>query len=302
MTRLPDISDPSFKAALDAARDGITGPRPGSMAAMIEAFYQSPRWGEVKSESARRKYVLAFQRMMADLGEIPLDLLFIEHIEGHIATMADTPDTANRCLNCIRILFKWAVARRVAPHDPTEGVRYYKVSPEQEPWPMHQIVRFVEQARREVADAVALAYYTALRKSDVLRLGPEHVHGGHIVMQKTGGKATVVISEPCGEIIRRLRQPDDGPFLRTSHGKPWGRGFNTAFDREMKLLGMNGLGLTFHGLRRSGATLAKEAGATDEQITALLGHKDPRTQEKYTKLAKQDRAAKQAAGLIPRIG
>ena len=61
------------------------------------------------------------------------------------------------------------------------------------------------------------------------------------------------------------------------------------FRRELKRLGIRGL--VFHGLRATAATRLAEAGATDRELMAILGHRSARMVTRYTRGADQKRLA-----------
>ncbi len=55
-----------------------------------------------------------------------------------------------------------------------------------------------------------------------------------------------------------------------------------------------------HGLRKSGATRAAEAGATENEIAAILAHKDTRQASTYTKRANRTRLGDAAFAKVAR--
>ena len=97
--------------------------------------------------------------------------------------LKDSPVVANIRLKALRALFSWAVEEEEAPHDPTFGVKAIKhVSKGFHSWEFHEIEEF--ENRHPVGSkarlAMALLLYTACRREDVVRLGPQHVRDGRI--------------------------------------------------------------------------------------------------------------------------
>ena len=72
-------------------------------------------------------------------------------------------------------------------------------------------------------------------------------------------------------------------------------GFNTAWRRELKRLGLRGI--PFHGLRKNAAQALAELGCTSHQIAAITGHATLSMVEHYTKGADQERLAGEVAKL-----
>jgi hypothetical protein len=57
---------------------------------------------------------------------------------------------------------------------------------------------------------------------------------------------------------------------------------------------------TAHGLRKAGATIAAENGATPHQLKAIFGWSTLKQPELYTKAVEQKRVAADAMGLLSR--
>ena len=82
------------------------------------------------------------------------------------------------------------------------------------PWTENEIARFEawHQIGTKARLALALPLYTALRKSDFLRLGPQHIRDGvlHVTRQKTGGAPAAANQARAARDHRRYAmQPPD---------------------------------------------------------------------------------------------
>jgi Phage integrase family. len=119
--------------------------------------------------------------------------------------------------------------------------------------------------------AMDLMLYTGLRRSDVVRIGPQHIRDGILTirLQKSGGMTEVVLPvlAPLQESINATKTGDLA-FLVTNFGKPFtAAGFGNWFAEQCKAAGVDGRA---HGLRKAAATFAAENGATPHDLMAIL--------------------------------
>ena len=85
----------------------------------------------------------------------------------------------------------------------------------------------------------------------------------------------------------------------TAFGKPFdAAGFGNYFRRCCDEADLRHC--SAHGLRKAGATLAAENGATTKQLMAIFGWIDPKQAELYTKAAERKRLAANATTLLVR--
>src|ERR1700724_2045257 len=94
---------------------------------------------------------------------------------------------------------------------------------------------------------------------------------------------------PCGNLT----------FLVTAHGKPFTTaGFGNHMTKWCDAAGLKGC--SAHGLRKAGACIAAENGASEAQLMAIFGWGDPAMAALYTRKARQKRIARDAMGLLVR--
>ena len=135
-----------------------------------------------------------------------------------------------------------------------------------------------------------------------MTLGRQHVRDGVIrfVPLKTRRKKMHAIEIPIVPELAAIIEASptgDLTFLTTEWGKPFtANGFGGWFrDRcdEARLPHCSA-----HGLRKAGATIAAERGATDRQLMAMFGWESSRQATTYTASADRKRLAAEAARLI----
>jgi len=232
-----------------------------------------------------------------------------------------TIEGANSWLKALRQLFKWAssvkpklVERNVAADislfaNPKKGGHHT--------WTIEEIQQF---ARRHPPGTKAflvlmLFLLTGQRISDVAKLGkqhirrPEHVseklraiHPGrwlHFTQHKNRNKAPVTLTVPILPYLEKvlaLSPVGDLTFIQTEFRKAHTtKGLGNWFGDQCVLAGVPGRA---HGLRKAGATIAAENGATPHQLNAIFGWKTLAQAEIYTKKVEQQRLAGGAMHMI----
>jgi integrase len=142
--------------------------------------------------------------------------------------------------------------------------------------------------------AFALMLYLGQRRSDVAKLGPQHLEGNHIrlVQQKT---RTPLLIPLHPELVVILEQSKLGQlaFIVSERGKPYTvEAFSNWFRKACWKAGSHDC--PAHGLRKAAARRLAEAGAGANEIAAITGHKTLAEVARYTKEADQARLAESA--------
>jgi integrase len=206
---------------------------------------------------------------------------------------AETPGAANDFLKAMKGLFKFAVDYNHTRFDPTLGVRKLQSqNPEGwHTWTVDEVRQF--EARHPVGSkarlALALLLYTGTRRSNVVKLGRQHLRDGWLKFRVYKNRARVwrEIEIPVLNELQRVLDatPDKGDlaFLISDHGRPWASGdsFANRFREWCREAGIPHC--SPHGLRKAGATIAAENGATEAQLNAIYGWDDPRMAAHYTR-------------------
>jgi integrase len=217
------------------------------------------------------------------------------------------PEAANNRVKAIRRMFAWAVEAELLISNPARDVAYRRrVTEGHHAWTEDEIKQF--EARHRVGSkarlALGLLMYTGVRRSDVVLLGRQHVRNGWLkfTAQKGRNRKPVIVEIP---VITALKQAlEAGPtgeltFLMTEQGKPFtAAGFGNWFrDRcdEASLPECSA-----HGLRKAGAALAAENGATVHELMAIFGWLTMKEAERYTQAARRKRLARNAGQLLVR--
>src|SRR5262249_33606276 len=143
--------------------------------------------------------------------------------------------------------------------------------------------------------ALALLLYTAQRRSDIVRMGLQHVSDGAISVRQQKTRATLRIPvHPALQAVLDAAPSKHLTFLTTRSGRPYsGNDFSEQFRVWCDEAGLP-KECTGHGLRKAACRRLAEAGCSANEIASISGHLTLREVERYTKAAEQERMARNA--------
>jgi integrase len=237
--------------------------------------------------------------------DMPLARLDGNAIEVLRDRKLSTPETANARIKAMRQVFRWGVAKGHASFNPAREVSYFKSSSEGfHTWTAEEVLQFEERhpIGTQARLAFALLIYTGQRRSDVIRFGKQHAKRAVLTFTQHKGrnrkphKLTLPILPTLQKII------DDTPcgdltFLINKFGRPFSdAGFGNKFRDWCDQANLPHC--TAHGLRKAGATVAANNGATARQLMAIFGWDTIKQAKQYTRKADQKQLAQAAMHLL----
>jgi integrase len=293
---------PSFMAAYEAA---LAGPRtaigagrikPGSVAAVVAEYLDSRQAFGSKSAGTQRMRRGILERFRAAYGDRPFALLPAEWIEALLD--AKPPHAARSWLVTLRSLCQFAVKRGYRRDNPTRDIKLRAIKGDGfHTWTEDEIAQF--EAHHPVGTkprlALALLLYTAQRRSDVVRMGRQHIRDGAVMVkqQKTGATLAIPV-HPELRAILDATPSEHLTFLVTATGKPYsGNAFSEQFRNWCDAAGLLPR-CKPHGLRKAACRRLAEAGCSANEIMAISGHATMKELVRYTKAADQARLARNA--------
>jgi integrase len=293
---------PSFMAeyekAMSGARTAIGAGRvkPGSVAAVVAEYKDSREFFGSKSAGTQRMRRGILDRFGAAYGDRPFALMHTAWIEALLDTKP--PHAARSWLATLRSLCQFAVKRRYLRSDPTANIKLRAIKGDGfHTLTEEEITQF--EAHHPIGTkprlAFALLLYTAQRRSDVVRMGRQHIKDGVLTVkqQKTG----VTLAIPVHPQLQAVLDATPGEhltFLVTATGKPYGgNAFSEQFRKWCDAAGLPKR-CKPHGLRKAACRRLADALCTPHEIMAISGHATLKEVQRYTIGTDQARLARNA--------
>ena len=286
---------------------------PGSFRWLCERYYRSAEFMQLDE---RTRYV---RRGLLDKlcernnsGQKRFARMEPRHIREIRDEKAATPAAADARVKALRQLFAWATEADIATTNPAREVPYLSGATEGfHTWSIEEVRTFEEAhpVGTKARLAMALLLYTGVRRSDVVRLGPDMERDGEFHFTETKGRNVKKRGRVTGAkhrtlpVLPQLRAIlDVSPlgettYLVTEFNKPFtANGFGNRFRKWCDEAGLTHC--SAHGLRKAGATIAAENGATEHQLMAIYGWESPKQAALYTRKVNRHRLAAQAMHLL----
>jgi site-specific recombinase XerD len=307
----------AYSDALRAIDTGLAtrpgGPKralPGTLGWLAAAYFGSADFQRLDSVSRRTRR----QIIESCLGEprkpgspdlmrdCPVSLLGPAHIRMLRDRRASHPGAANNRKKYLSSMFAWAIECNHMHHNPARDVKRLKYATSGfHTWTIDEVSQFAE--RHPIGTkpmlALALLLFLGVRRGDVVRLGPLQRQGEIIRMipKKTSYLRQDVSAKPVLPILANII--DQSPagktmYLETEYGRPFtAAGFGNWFRERCDEAGLRQC--SAHGLRKAGAAIAAENGATDRQLMAMYDWTTEKQATVYTAAASRKLLAADAA-------
>jgi len=301
------VGSPEFMQAYQEASqgvklDGAGESPPGSISSLLAAYYKSTEWRGL-SASTQANYRNILERFRTVYGKHPARQLTSQHVKAIRDKGSERPGATRNLLKRLRSVYAFGLDRAIVSSNPIAGVKLPREGKGFTAWDDQHIAQFTafwpEGSRARLA--LAMLLYTGQRRSDVVRMGRQHVRDGllHVTQKKGGGKVNLAI--PLHPDLRRTLDAlpkDNLTFIMTAYGRPMTEaGFTKWFGECVVKAGLPA-DLSPHGLRKAAARRLAEAGATTHQIASITGHASLKEVERYTLSANQPRLARAAMKLL----
>jgi integrase len=314
----------SYQAALAKSQGELTTipdqprrPIRGTYRWLCTQYFASARFRQLDERTQKvRRQVLekTFDEPIAPgtpetFGDCPLSKFTRKAVRILRDRRADKTEAANERLKAIRQAFAWAIEEeQEGVHDnPTHDVPYLKGRVGgHHSWTPEEVAQF--EKRHPIGTkarlAMALLLYTGQRRSDIVLFGKQHIRDGWLrfTQQKNRNRRPITLALPVLPVLQDIIDQSpagDLTFLVTEHGAPYTfNGFGNWFGRQCRLAGLKNC--SAHGLRKAGAVIAAENGATAHQLMSIFGWLTLKQAELYTRAAEQKRIARDAMPLLQR--
>lgn len=268
---------------------GADRAKPGSFDDLIARFYKSAEFSQIKPQT-QRIYRGELERFRKTYGERAVATMTARHITGLMGKMAETPSAANNLKKRLGQIFDFAIVMGMRTDNPARVIRGIRTKAGgYKTWQEEQIAAYEARWALGTMQRLAfdLALYTAQRKSDVHRLGPQHDKGGVLdfTQVKTGKDMKIPIHPKLAESIAATKA-GQGAYVTTTYGKPFSRnGIGNWFRSACDEAGLQGYSM--HGLRKASARRLAELGLSNQLIKSITGHTTDAEVSRYTRDVEQ---------------
>lgn len=295
---------PEFMAAYEEAmagqpREPIGASRTklGTINALAVAYYQTAGFKALEP-STQYDYRNIIENFRKDHGDKRVAMLERRHISKLVADRVATPTAANKLLKMLKILLGFAVEIGLIMINQAIGVKRLKIKSTGHPiWSEEDIAQYRERhpLGSKARLAMELGLNTIQRRSDLVRIGPQHIRGGTLsIRQKKGGMLVEIPVLAELQATIDATRADHLTFLVTELGQPFSvAGFGNWFRDRCTEAGLP-LRHNTHGLRKAGATRLADAGCSDHEIMAWGGWKTLSEVQRYTRAANRKKLARAA--------
>jgi integrase len=249
---------------------------------------------EPSTQRQRRSFLERFRR---DHGDKPVVLLRADHIGAILTAKKKTPTAANNFRKVLHSLLEHGIALGMITANPVKLTKAFRIKGDGfHTWSEQEVAQF---ERRHAAGTTAhlalmLMLYTGQRRSDVVRLGWQHVRGNKIAVrqQKTDTPLSIPIAPELADALQHLPRTNM-TFLLTSFGASFSlAGFGNWFRARCNEAGLRQC--SAHGLRKLAATRMANAGCTERELMAVFGWRSTSEVSRYVRAANQAQLAEQA--------
>jgi integrase len=203
----------------------------------------------------------------------------------------------------LHTLFEHAIAINMITSNPAADIKKFKIQTDGfHTWTEAEVAKF--EACHPVGSRARLAFallLTGQRRSDVIRMGWQHIIGAAIAVKqdKTGAPLLIPLDiDPSLPESLASVPKINMTFLVTRSGAPFTPGgFSNWFGAKCVEAGLSKQ-CTAHGLRKLVATRLADMGCSEEEIKAITGYKSASEVARYTKARDQKRLAESAVGRL----
>jgi integrase/recombinase XerD len=286
--------------AYDEPRTKAGMPGAGSFGRVCLDYYASPAFKNL-DDSTKNWLRSHLDAISIEHGNKLIEQMAPKHVEKLMQQKAAKPAAANKRLKALKALFRWAVRAKLVSHNPTVGVEKVVYQTRGHPaWSMEEIATY--RAKHPVGTqarlAMELMFYTACRREDAVRLGPQHIKSGRVRFTQAKNEArnpSVVDILQDREFAKVINATKSGPFtfLINKYNRPFTvAGFGNRFKAWCREAGLPHL--SAHGLRKARATQLAEAGCSAHEIMAITGHRSLSEVQRYTQAVQRKKLADEA--------
>jgi len=297
----PEFWEDYNRASKGSAKGDALPPKDTTLDWLIAQYYRSGEFIQLRASSKQartrvlNKFADELDKQGVRHGEKRYKQLEQRHLRKFRNERAKTPEAANNLIKYLRQVFKNGVECGFCETNPTDSIA--KLKPVNadgfHSWTIEEVETFEKKHPIGTTAhlAMTLMLYWALRRSDVVKVGPQHLSQGWLTFRqtKTGREHAVPLLTPVARPIEHTKTGHFA-FLITSFGKPFtAAGFGNKMRKWCNEAGLPHC--SAHGLRKASAARLAELGLSAHQIMSITGHTSLSEVERYTRKAQKRQLA-----------
>lgn len=269
---------------------------------LINLYSVSKEFRKKNAISTQKTKGYQFPKLIAALGKSTLATMndpvwsddiqeWHEDFTEELEREGRSPTTANRYKANLCAILSWAVKKRyiirnasLGIEDNVEGDRSEFVWTQEDVKSLLAVQPTKNKSNGIISDpravqwVVLFAYSTGQRRSDILKVGPQHREGdtlSYLIDKVKTGKKPIRVTFPIPPSMKDFfdaTPPDQSHYFLSTRGEPWtGDGFKTSLRTVRKKTKVNPE-LTFNDLRGTAISEMSNGGATVQMIGGYTGH------------------------------
>ena len=271
----------------------------GSLAALIKDYKQSDEYLSLKPKT-QADYARMLDRF-STIDGFPAEAIKRRHIRELRKNLAGKGRSQQLFSQVASLLFNFGVDNDYCDVNPAARMKRHDRAKAFKAWTDEDCNAFEQSGpAQHLLTAYMLARYTGQRRGDVLKMTRNAYSAGSIKVRPTKTERHADDNEQLWiPAHSRLREYLDALpktallFVVDAKAQPLLEGtFTKEFRWALDAAGLQGL--NFHGLRHTAGRALAEAGCSEKEIMAVLGHRTSAMVQKYTKAARQRRLASRA--------
>lgn len=303
-------------APMARAREDAPDAISGTFGGLAADYFNSAEFKGLdrKSQATRRQIItrcllepLNHQDDQTPMAEVPISVFGLKHVRVLRDRKAETPGAANNRLKYLSAMFGWALEAHYdgVTGNPVRDVKSIDYATEGfHTWSREEVAQYMQRhpIGTKAHLALGLLLFTGARRGDVVTFGRQHVKDGWLryVPRKTRHKRARLSEKPILPVLAEIIKASptgDMTFLVTARGLAFtANGFGGWFRDRCDEAGLPQC--SAHGLKKAGAVIAAENGATVPQLQALFDWDTIGQAQTYIEKANRRTMARDAMPLI----
>ncbi len=245
------------------------------------------------------------ERLKVYFGTRPLESLTVDLVDAYLIQRRQQGSqvkpgktlknaTLNRDVACLKTIVSRAVLNRQLDRDPIVGLQRFKEQSRDRTLTPEEYQALLACCPPHLHRIVELAYWTAMRRGEILGLRWDQVDfkNGVITLEatdtKTQEKREIPLNERLVALFQRIPRTLGSPYVFFYQGKRV-KDPRNGFATACRKAGIENF--RFHDLRHCAVTNFRKAGVSDTVIMSISGHKTYAVFKRYDRVDREDRKA-----------